>query len=82
MIPGTVKCSWNNGPLRRFYTNRVATHLIPHDTGEYAGTYVCDSCRKDVVGVYGPLHGGRWLCSPCKQGQKSTFKGHIDPKEK
>jgi hypothetical protein len=63
---------WHCGPLRQFSETQVSCHYIRYSgrilTG-YAGSYVCDRCRRACGGVYLTYLSEtrpEWLCGGCK----------------
>jgi hypothetical protein len=67
--PDGVRRMWNGGPLRQFSDTQAKSHYIAYSgrflTG-YAGSYVCDRCRRPSPGVYLFKETHQWLCGGCK----------------
>jgi hypothetical protein len=64
---------WEGGPLRQFSDTQRGGHYIAYSSAiltGYAGSYVCDRCRRPSVGVYlsHPSETeNEWLCGGCKK---------------
>lgn len=62
-----VARAWSGGPLREY---RVLAPCTPEGRpARYDARnspYVCEKCRKLVVGVYEPRNGEGWLCGSCR----------------
>jgi hypothetical protein len=69
---------WDGGPLRQCSNRQAGGHYVAYSspilTG-YAGSYVCDQCKRPCAGVYlvGPAKS--WLCGPCKGSVQRVDSG-------
>jgi len=63
---GEIIQMWSGGPLRQVSDKRESASWCMGSTGRYLGNYVCQNCRKPVVGVYMTEAG--WICGGCKKG--------------
>lgn len=68
-----IRRMWKGGPLRRWAEERPLSSWIPYATGGYAGPYVCEICRQDVVGVY-RCSSEDWRCAKCRVQAARTGK--------
>lgn len=69
-ITPTIIRAWSGGPLRYFSTIAFS-NCVPYVTSKlkgYAGSYVCELCKKPVVGVYKGTD--IWLCGSCVKFNK------------
>jgi hypothetical protein len=61
---------WEGGPLRQFSKTQAKGHYVAYSghflTG-YAGSYVCDQCRKPCAGIYYAKACQSWLCGGCRK---------------
>ena len=69
-----IRVMWPSGPSRRFSQVSNSQAKTPLETGGYAGSYVCQECGDNCVGVYETPFG--WVCGGCKDARrvKSTRK--------
>jgi hypothetical protein len=81
--PG-VRRMWEGGPLRQFSETQVNSHYIrycsPFLTG-FAGSYVCDRCRRPSAGVYLSHPSemqNEWLCGGCRKQVGRRFRREED----
>lgn len=70
--------SWQGGPLMEFSGRPhpkqgkwTEYHTYPNDPErQYSRNYICDECRRVVLGLYEPKlgvgDGTKWLCSDCR----------------
>ena len=70
-----IRRMWSSGPLRLFCSGntRPSGNFIPYaskNLGGYAGSYVCESCRKTCDGVY--RVGNQWLGGCCRKSKEET----------
>jgi hypothetical protein len=69
---------WDGGPLRQFSERQAGGHYVAYSspilTG-YAGSYVCDRCKRPCSGVYLAGPAKSWLCGPCKRNVQRLDSG-------
>ena len=70
--PKDIRRMWDGGPLRQFSQTQVSSHYSGYYGAilrGYAGSYICDQCKRPSGGVYFCyLSESRkeWLCGRCK----------------
>src|SRR5713101_8380706 len=63
-----VKRMWPGGPLRRWSPSKCSGGIV-YATGGYVLAYVCEDCRRALVGVYRVRVGADvvWVCRGCRE---------------
>src|SRR5215813_5591492 len=70
---------WPGGPLRQFIVGdrHPGGSFIRYGNGilgGFAGSYVCDVCRRPAGGLYCVAQLKKWVCGGCRAAVRTTMK--------